>query len=395
MNLNTLFFRLFAQFSIFFLSPLYLYPQDIDKMNKKELISHITRLNSQVDSCKVLVRVSNDELSNCENRLKLVESDLTIITGKLISGKEKLDSIERALLSEQEISTNLSKELEETRIVVFNLNTKLSQQSTTLDSVNKQLLILLDKQNDQYEVSSEDRLRAESLLNEGVELIGNPNNKKENTLRAIEKYSNALIIDPTYADAFRRRAKAKEWLGNYQDALSDYKAAIDEDASNELSYFNRGDLYCQIGELEKAVSDFTSFIEIEPNYSRAYQHRGNCFAKQGNYEAAIKDYDFALTLPPFRGEKPDEDDILRASSLCKDLIKDYKGAIEDFTRLITRYERPERDHESGRKSLASFYVSRGLNYSKLNDLVSACTDFRRALELGSQDASTYIRQFCH
>jgi tetratricopeptide (TPR) repeat protein len=395
MNLNTLFFRIFAQFPILFLSPLYLYPQDIDKMNKKELISHITRLNSQVDSCKVLVTVSSDELSNCENRLKLVESDLAMTTGKLITGKEKLDSIERVLLSEQEISKNLFKELNETRLVVSNLNTKLSQQSTTLDSLNKQLFILLDQQSNQNVISSDARVKAESLLNEGVELIGNPNNKTENTLRAIEKYSNALIIDPTYADAFRRRAMAKESLGNYQDALSDYKAAIDADPSHELSYFNRGDLYVQIGELERAVSDFTSFIEIEPNYSRAYQHRGNSLAKQGNYEAAIKDYDFALALPPFRGDKPDEIDILRASSLCKDLIKDYEGAIEDFTRLIALYERPERDHESGRKSLASYYVSRGLIYSKLNDMLSACADVRRALELGNQEASTHLRQFCH
>lgn len=70
--------------------------------------------------------------------------------------------------------------------------------------------------------------------------------------------------------------------------------------------------------------------------------------------------------------------------LSKFELRDYRGAIADFSKLIKI--RPEE---------SSVYYNRGISRLRLNRLDSGCLDLSRAGELGIMDAYEAIREYCN
>ena len=68
--------------------------------------------------------------------------------------------------------------------------------------------------------------------------------------------------------------------------------------------------------------------------------------------------------------------------LSKADLKDYKGALEDYSKAIELD--PNDSH---------VYKKRGL--SKLNQKESACLDFNKAKELGNEEAIEMIKKNCN
>jgi len=97
---------------------------------------------------------------------------------------------------------------------------------------------------------------------------------------------------------------------------------------------NRGSLYAQRGEFGKAITDFSDSILDFPT-PVAFSNRGYLNLVQGNYEEALSDYNKAI----------------------------------------------EMDKKNGKH-----YAYRGQVYSKMNDCIYAIEDFKRACELGYDNA---------
>ena len=70
--------------------------------------------------------------------------------------------------------------------------------------------------------------------------------------------------------------------------------------------------------------------------------------------------------------------------LEKEKLKDYKGAITDFTKAIEL--NPDID---------IFYSYRGLSKQSLEDLDGACADWREAARLGDEKASEWVKNDCN
>ena len=64
-------------------------------------------------------------------------------------------------------------------------------------------------------------------------------------------------------------------------------------------------------------------------------------------------------------------------------IKDYQGAISDYTKAIEI--NPQFD-------LA--YKNRGITLEQLGDLTGACTDWKKAAGLGDSEAAKWVRDQC-
>ena len=71
------------------------------------------------------------------------------------------------------------------------------------------------------------------------------------------------------------------------------------------------------------------------------------------------------------------------SGSAKQKLKDYQGAIFDFSKVIeiNPYD-------------AMAYYNRGLAKIKNNDKNGACLDVRKAIELGYEEANDYISDYC-
>jgi tetratricopeptide (TPR) repeat protein len=118
--------------------------------------------------------------------------------------------------------------------------------------------------------------------------------------RAISDYNKAIRIDPRHAAAYYHRGHAYADKGqyDYDRAISDFSKAIKINPKYATAYYNRGLAYAQAkGEYDRAISDYSKAIELSPKLAAAYYHRGVAYAQgKGQYDQAISDYDKAIKI---------------------------------------------------------------------------------------------------
>jgi len=256
---------------------------------------------------------------------------------------------------------------------------------------------------------SEDSIAALTKL---IEL--NPLNPKNFELRANAyfwdwdfknaalNYSKALELDSINYYYYLSRAQCRFFLEAYKESISDFGKAIALDSNNSDAYFNRGAVYQFLDQDDHATSDFIKAIEIDPtnieyfmqtavweasdldkvieinpNSSYAYNYRGNIRWSSKDYIGAIADYTKAIEIDPNFSDGV----IYTNRAGTKAHLNDYLGAVADYTKAI------EIDPND-----AYVYRSRGLAYFNLDDLRSACFDFKIAKDLGEEMPKYYVRK---
>ena len=100
---------------------------------------------------------------------------------------------------------------------------------------------------------------------------------------------------------------------------------------------------------------------------------GNAKYDLKDYNGAISDYTKAIELDP------DYADAYNNRGLSKFKLEDYKGAIADYTKVI----------ELKPDDAATFYNSRGILKKKLKDYDGAITDYNKAISLNPDFAEAY------
>jgi tetratricopeptide (TPR) repeat protein len=63
-------------------------------------------------------------------------------------------------------------------------------------------------------------------------------------------------------------------LGEYQEALADYTAAIAADPASSLAVYNRGITHDRLGDFAAAVQDFSAALALDPSNADFYHNRG-------------------------------------------------------------------------------------------------------------------------
>ena len=109
--------------------------------------------------------------------------------------------------------------------------------------------------------------------------------------RAIVDYTEAIRLDPKYADAYGNRGNAYRDKRDLDRALADYNEAL-RIRPGAIDYFNRGTAYYVTAEYDRAIADYTEAIRLDPTFARAYYNRG--FAKRAKGDSAGGDADIAM-----------------------------------------------------------------------------------------------------
>jgi tetratricopeptide (TPR) repeat protein len=87
--------------------------------------------------------------------------------------------------------------------------------------------------------------------------------------------------------------------GLYDEALSEYTAAIALDASLAGAYWGRGRIYhFDRAMYSRAIDDYSKVIELDPKHSRAYCYRGLANSANGVYDRAISDLTRTIEFEP-------------------------------------------------------------------------------------------------
>jgi tetratricopeptide (TPR) repeat protein len=173
---------------------------------------------------------------------------------------------------------------------------------------------------------------------------------------AIEDLTNAIRLKPDDTDAYGCRGVAYSSKGDYNNAIKDCNEAIRIRPKDANTYNNRGIVNVRKGDLSNAIRDFNEAIRLKPN-AGYYYNRGNARLKQGDLDGAIKDYSEAAHL------QPDMVDAYWGLGLAWDAKQEYFLAAVNYQKYFDRGGTDEgvQDlYRNARKKIPAFRKPRGL-----------------------------------
>lgn len=120
---------------------------------------------------------------------------------------------------------------------------------------------------------------------------------------AIASYQAALRLDPPADDAaliwYDQADSLHYGLGEYETAIAAYDQAILINRHYADAWFHRGSAQLYgLRQAYAAIASYNQVLSIDPSYDLLWYNRGNALAELGFYHAAITNYDRALALTP-------------------------------------------------------------------------------------------------
>ncbi len=189
---------------------------------------------------------------------------------------------------------------------------------------------------------------------------------------AIRNYRLALMLDKNNSKAYTQYCACESYLYdknkkiNLEKAIKNCDKALEVDSKNYEAHFYKGRILSQLDKDQEAIEEYTKSININPNFSNAYLNRGAIYEKLKMNNEALWNYSKVIEL-----NDPDmliygysaranfyqnnnnlqnaNKDIEKISKIeikhnnaidyelrgyAKFLIKDYNGAIFDFTQSV-------------------------------------------------------------
>ena len=191
---------------------------------------------------------------------------------------------------------------------------------------------------------------------------------------AIAAYDAAIRLQPDFVNAYNNRGLAKEKLGQHQAAITDYERAIKIDPRLASAYNNRGNAKRKLEQYFAAIADLDTAIQLKPDYARAYVNRGSAKSRLGHPTAASEDFDIAISLAPELAEAYHSRGVTKTSQMQP------ADAIEDFTAAIQRDAK-----------FPNAYYSRGAAHFIMGQIQAAKSDLQTALELVNQTGDVPLK----
>jgi tetratricopeptide (TPR) repeat protein len=138
----------------------------------------------------------------------------------------------------------------------------------------------------------------------------------------------APAADQISAEEYYDRGHQKWETGDFEGAIADCSQAIELNPEFAEAYSRRGSAYVGLSDYRQALADFSQAIEISPKYATAYFNRGLVHAANGNYDRAMKDYNEALRLNPLFVN------AYYSRAQARTARKDYRGAANDYYKYL-------------------------------------------------------------
>jgi outer membrane protein OmpA-like peptidoglycan-associated protein len=124
-----------------------------------------------------------------------------------------------------------------------------------------------------------------------------------------------------------------------------------------------------------------------------YVIKGDKKKTKKDYKGAIEDYTKAIELNPKYAN------AYLVRGWCKDELKDYNGAIQDYTKAIELNNILKQKDNPKTTGIYYFrgqvFLCRGNAKNKLGDRDGACMDWKKASELGEKEAKELINKNCN
>ncbi len=179
---------------------------------------------------------------------------------------------------------------------------------------------------------------------------------------AITHYTKAINENDQNEYAYNARGLAKIGLKDYYEAIMDFSKALEINPGASQSRNNIGLAKYYLGDHAGAVKDYTKALELDPALVVAYKNRGLIYQETEKYDQAVQDFTRALELSP-------EDGIthFRLGVTFAELDR-YEDALKSYARAM-----------KNRYNGADIYNYKGVSEFRLEKYDSATASFKRAL----------------
>ncbi|QVL45412.1 MAG: type IV pilus biogenesis/stability protein PilW [Methylophilaceae bacterium] len=117
---------------------------------------------------------------------------------------------------------------------------------------------------------------------------------------ALDEFTKAVEIMPTFAMAYNGLAMVRSALGQDAEAEYNFKKAIKLDASISETYNNYGTFLCSRGRYEESITQFLAAVKnpLHGTPSVAYANAGICSKRNGDIKGAERYLNKALEIQP-------------------------------------------------------------------------------------------------
>ena len=149
--------------------------------------------------------------------------------------------------------------------------------------------------------------------------------KKDDFDTAIIDYTNAIKLDPEYAEAYNYRGISYLSNGDFDNAIADYTEAIELDQEFTDAYKDRAIAYLGGGDFYNAITDYTKATQLDPDDTSIYNYRGLAHFRNSDADKAIDDFSRAIQL------KPDSADAYYNRGIVGLSLQNWEEAKADLT----------------------------------------------------------------
>jgi tetratricopeptide (TPR) repeat protein len=160
-----------------------------------------------------------------------------------------------------------------------------------------------------------------------------------NEQEAMKDFAAAINYDPSHWRAIHNRGVSHASLGRPGEALADFSRALQLNRNYANTWFNRAELYSDRGDFARAVGDYAEAIRLSPKEAEFYTGRGSAYARTGRVREAMQDLSAAIRLDPENADAlVSRAEIYLASRDWGRAASDYRDAIQLDDRLGRAYQ---------------------------------------------------------
>jgi tetratricopeptide (TPR) repeat protein len=126
------------------------------------------------------------------------------------------------------------------------------------------------------------------------------NDELGNLDEALSDFSAAISIDPSQADLYVRRSRALTKGDEFTDALADLQFAKRLDQKNPRIELYLSRIYNELGQFSASMDSVNNALELRAGFADALAHRASLHLANGFPDNAVTDYKSAITSTSYR-----------------------------------------------------------------------------------------------
>ena len=125
---------------------------------------------------------------------------------------------------------------------------------------------------------------AGALADSGIAAV-----RRGDSATALQRYDEAIKLNPNYARAYRLRGDILRNRGDIDGAIAAYDQAINHKADDAGVFYDRAYVYQMKGDYDRAIQDFDRAIALKSNHALALKNRGRTHFYMGHFAEAAAD----------------------------------------------------------------------------------------------------------